>query len=435
MSRQMGNALRAIRKEKGLRIADLVEKGLSSATISFIEQGKSVKESKLHRYCEKLGIQPAQFPHLVEHQQKSHSQLQMHLSLLESKIQLHLEDSSLLAELRKLEKQGEMLSTVYFLKGLYYFNRKNWDRSRKYLERVVETAAKQKDFTSNLIASAYKELARISFFQKNDLKAALHYVQLGLDGYDSNGERAEIKFFLMIGKVIYLEKLNRIDDALHTLDILWDEYAELSGLEVLLNMYEIKASLLNRKKDFNKAIKYAVEGYRLASKNKSYRRAVELLTTWGNILTNLEDYRNAEQIYLLALEFKIKKKIEGNNLFVSTYTHLGLLYSKQKQVEKARDYFEKAIKEGKQSKDAPRYCFALMSFADFESNQRKFPSAVLYYEEAKNLAKDYHLENYLEVILVHLADCWKKAGEKDRYIRSLEEVQKLLLLKGGENIG
>lgn len=435
MTKEMGHALRSIRKQKGLRIADLVETGLSSATISFIEQGKVVKETKLQRYCEKLDIDPTQFPNLVEHQQKSNAQLHMHLSLIESQIQLHLEDGALLAELRKLEKQGEMLSFVYFLKGLYYFNRKKWDQAQKYFERVVETATKQKDFRSNLIASAYKELARISFFQKNDLKSSLHFVQLGLDRYNPNGDRREIQFFLIIGKVIYLEKLNRIDEALHILNELWNKHSSISNLEILLNMYEIKASLLNRKKEFDEAIKYAIEGYKLASKNKSYRRAVELLTIWGNILTNLKDYSNAEQIYLLALEFKKKKKIHGNNLFVSTYTHLGLLYSKQNEIEKSRDYFEKAVKEGKQSKDAPRYCVALMSFADFELTQRRFPSAVIYYEEAKTLAKEYHLENYLEVILVHLADCWKKAGDKNRYILSLEEIQKLLLDKGGKNIG
>jgi tetratricopeptide (TPR) repeat protein len=434
MTREMGHALRSIRKQKGLRIADLVEKGLSSATISFIEQGKVVKETKLQRYCEKLDIHPTQFLGLVEHQQKSNAQLHMHLSLLESQIQLNLEDGALLAELRKLEKQGEMLGFVYFLKGLYYFNRKKWDQAQKYFERVVETATKQKDFASNLIASAYKELARISFFQKNDLKSALYFVQLGLDKYDPNGDRSEIKYFLLIGKVLYLEKLNRVDEALFILDSLWSERYKISSTEILLNMYESNATLLNKKRKYKKALHYVEEGYKLASTNNKHRRAVELLTAWGNILLNLNEYETARTMYHLALEFKEKKKIQGNNLFVTTYTHLGLLYKKINDVEKAKIHLKKAVEIGKPSKDIPRYCFALMSLADFEASQHAYPSAILYYNEAKELAMAYHLENQLESILVNLADCWKQTGYQDRYIVSLEEIQKLLLGRKGENI-
>lgn len=306
----------------------------------------------------------------------------------------------------------------------------NWNKTKGYLNTCIDICQKNKLFPTNLVSCCYKELARVCFFEQNDIKKALEYVNEGLDYFDQSGDRQDIRLYLIIGKDSYLEKLNQIEESLHLLNEYWESFQEVTDLEVRLNAYEIKASILNKKGNYQKALDYVKEGFALSSTNQRYRRSQELLTTWGNICFSLEDYKQAEELYLQAVEFENKTK--ARNLLVTTYTSLGILYSHLKRSDDATEYFNRALKEGASAKDAQRHCFALTKFADFLIRESKYFDAIIALEEARKIAINNHFSNPLKDILVVLSDCWKLVNRQDKYIACLEEIH--LLIRGGDEL-
>ncbi|WP_044642476.1 tetratricopeptide repeat protein [Risungbinella massiliensis] len=382
---EIGKALRNYRKSRGLRLKDLADDQLSIATISSIERGIKVRKPKRDYYVKKLGIQ--NLAELSLNEQHDVNEVKQKLFLLASKIDSGLLDN-VLPTFRTLQSQcetnKELLSEYYYLKGKYYFKKSNWNKTKSYLNTCIEICQKNKLFSTNFISCCYKELARVCFFEQNDIQKALEYVNEGLDYYDKDGERQDIRLYLIVGKASYLDKLNLIDESMHLLNEYWESFQEVPDLEVRLNAYEIKASILNKKGEYKKALDYVKEGFALSSINQRHRRSQELLTTWGNICFSLKDYKQAEELYLQSLELEPKTK--ARDLLVTSYTSLGILYSHLKQNEDASEYFNRALKEGASTKDAQRHCFALTKFADFLIKESKYFEAIISLEEARAIA-------------------------------------------------
>ncbi|MCH5584851.1 tetratricopeptide repeat protein [Shimazuella sp. AN120528] len=416
-------ALRSFRRNKGLRLEDLADDNLSISSISNIEKGNRVREGTLEAYFSKLeilGLKRNSLFDLVKKERKLSEQLKLTFMLLESKIELNLL-SKVMPEIREMENKKEVPKEYsQYLKGKFYLKKRKWDQAKAHFEKVIEICKKNNNSSFNLIATSYKELARISFYERNDIQHSLVLVDEGLQYYDPDEEKNEIRYYLLIGKVSYLEKLNQTDEALHLLKEMWSSLPEITDVEIQLNMYEIMAALLNKKNRFTEALSYAKHGFSIAVRNQKYRRSQELLTILGNIYVNLEDHWSAENCYKEALTFEEKT---GKDLLVSTYAELGLLYKKMKQFEEAERHLQLAVKKGSQAKDAQRYCYALMSLAKFYLDQKSYINAIEHYKKAKELARQYKLSNKLQSILVDISECWKRAGYKENYYASLDEFQ------------
>src|SRR5690606_12014750 len=135
-------------------------------------------------------------------------------------------------------------------------------------------------------SACYKELGRIYFYYHNNLTLALQHTETGLQVYNENGERKIIKYALLSCKASYLEKMQQDEEALATIRELWSEKDQwYRSNEVVLNILEIQANLYAKKEFYDEAMTYALDGLEIARANKNLPRALELITTLGNICT------------------------------------------------------------------------------------------------------------------------------------------------------
>jgi tetratricopeptide (TPR) repeat protein len=328
------------------------------------------------------------------------------------------------------------MDMILFLKGLCYVKKNNLKTAEKFIQQSIDIidANKNAFSDSNLKSACLNELGRIYYTRDNNLNKALDYTNKGLKAFKENGDRQDVRYELLIGKVLYLEKLYRTDEALQTLDELWQSIQLINRLDVKLNMYELKASLLNQKKKYQKALIYAKEGLNIARANGTHEQAVRLLTVWGNILQNAGDYQSAENCYQLALRLENKLK-DKKYVLVSTLTQLGKLYSKMGNWEQAFTSLSMAVARGKKYNDAHRYCESLMALGDYYLETNQFEKAIEPYNDALSIANQYNFSRQKEKVLLNLSECWKKIGNTEKYVALLDELQAELRLREQEQEG
>ncbi|QKI81425.1 helix-turn-helix domain-containing protein [Kroppenstedtia eburnea] len=95
-AQEMGEIIRKVRKEKGLRLQELADNNISPATISNIERGRSgVKFDKIEYLFEKLDIHMDKLTELL-HKDKSETQeLENKLFVIETKRDIGMEEEAL----------------------------------------------------------------------------------------------------------------------------------------------------------------------------------------------------------------------------------------------------------------------------------------------------------------------------------------------------
>jgi tetratricopeptide (TPR) repeat protein len=423
----LGEALRKVRKKRGLRLVDLEDDQISFATISSIERGvPTVKPQNRLYYCQKLGFDVSQLPSLIHQENGERNKTENLLFLIETCIRLDCDAA--LEQLRKLQSQGKeyYLDKIYYLKGLCYVKKNKLKKAEHFFLQSIHAIEKKNHASDPHIKSAcLYELGQI-YYLRDHLYKALDYNEQGLNAFQPGENPSDLYDYLMIAKATYLEKLYRTDEALQILNELWERIGQINSLKVKLYMYELKAALLNKKKKYDEALKYAREGLHIARTNGAHEQAVELLTVWGNILQNANDYQTAENCYQLALRLENKLK-DKKVLLVSTLTRLGKLYSKMNKSREAYLSLSTAVERGKKYNDSHRYCESLMALGDYYIENGQYPKAVDPYEEALHIASSCNFTRLMEKALLNLSECWNKLGEKEKYIKMLGELQQLRL--------
>ncbi|MBH8603852.1 MULTISPECIES: tetratricopeptide repeat protein [unclassified Thermoactinomyces] len=432
----LGEALRRIRKEKGFRLKDLEDHRISFATISSIERGvPTVKPQNRIYYCQKLGFDIEDLPSLINKERENRSQIENLLFLIETCINLDCDGALERLRMLQQESKGQFMDIILYLKGLCYMKKNNLKAAEKYINQAIELIDSGKGTMNenNIKAACFNELGRIYYLRDNNLNKALDFVNKGLNVFIKSGDRQELQYELLIGKVSYLEKLYRTDEALQTLDELWASIQNINRLDVKLNMYELKATLLNQKKKFQTALTFAKEGLYIARANGTHEQAVRLLTVWGNILQNAGDLQTAENCYQLALRLENKLK-DKKYVLVSTLTQLGKLYGKRGEWEQSFNCLNMAVNRGRKYNDAHRFCESLMALGDYYLETDEYAKAITPYEEALEISTQYNFSRQKEKSLLNLSECWKKMGNTEKYVALLDELQSELRLREQEGL-
>lgn len=421
----VGKIIRKERKKESLKQSDLADENISTPTISAIERGMpNVSEEKRTYLCNKLKIKNTSLKHAEEKLKYEEIQLGKELHLIEARINL-VDPNKALDTIKMLESTKEVNHEYMkcFLMAKCYFNKRKWKRSRQLFKKTLIINNKNPYLNqTNIAATSYKELARISYFETNNIVEALNLVNKGIEIYDPNGERKDSIYYLLIGKVLYLEKINRIESAMNTLETLWQSIHDIKNLDIILNMYEMKALLLSGKmKFYSQALSFAIEGFEMAHSNQKHERAVELLNTWGNICVKMKDLEMAEKCYKIALELEDQVNKNQKYLFITTYTQLGNLYLLQNRIDESFTNLQQANKLALTSKSIHRYNNALIALGNHYLQIQLYQKAINPYLKALDQAKIYGLQK--QEILSKLSICWKNVGMQGKYIETLEELQ------------
>lgn len=419
----IGELLRKKRKEMRKRMEDFADGEISTATISNIERGLPiVNHNKIHYYAEKLGIKLDDFPTFYKQNSKTEEKFDSILVSIQSSIDLGDSEEGL----ERLKKFVIPDSSPYYvfklyLTGRYYLIKRKLNKSQGYFSDVLRLIEKFPSLArTNLKSICCYDLAR-AFYYKNDLQNALSYVQNGIDSFNPDGDKTKryIIHSLKISKAIYLEKLDRLDEALQTINDLWEDIDKIKSIYVLLNMYEVKSSILKKQKRGSEAIQIAYEGIELARVNRAYERSFDLWTTLSSIYLQRNDLQEAENCIRTALS--LKKKINDEYLFVNTYTHLGLLYIKKEQWDEAFKALQEAVRLGEKTNDALKYVYALIVLGDWYQLRKQYSEAVQTYQKAHELTLKHNFIKQRHMVLLELSKCWKELDEGE-FNKSLENL-------------
>ncbi|WP_175552391.1 tetratricopeptide repeat protein [Seinonella peptonophila] len=412
--KELGNMCRRKRKELGFTMEELEDEQISVSTISNIERGVPiVSHQKIEYYCvHKLKLNISDYNQLSQQERKLKLEKEEELWFIERLIEQGNPDEGL-TELKKFNLSGfrELEAMIFYLKGRAYYYKNQWEQARKNFLRTIEFVDKYPQIgKSNIASICYNDLGRINFFYYGNLKNALQYTELGISCFNPDGERYHILYTLKICQVLYLEKLNRIQDAYQTVKELWKCLDQIDYLDVVLNTYEMRAKLLFKMKRFDDAIYTAKKGLEISTLNKSPERTLELITTLGSIYLKLNQLNNAEKCFLEGLN--LKNQIAKKYLFITTFTQIGILYMKKKQFEKAQSYLKVAVEIGQKSPDVVRYAQSLTELGVCHLAQHDISKASDIFLQALSVAKNHSLYYKASQILTKLTKLWEHRDEE-----------------------
>lgn len=402
---------------------------ISTGTISHLENGgHRVSLDKLEYWCNVVKVNLEELLSKNPLEEIDEEDLKFELVAIEHTLdRVDIEEGWRRLNQLNLTKNNPLLSTVFYLKGKYFSEKKAWDQAYACFNKGVDIAkAYQVKSKNNIISACYYELSRVALF-KNDLRKALEFTQNGLKEFVKDGERKYCLYFLQVSKVIYLKNLNRIEEALVALDELNKQKSDIEATSVLLNMADLQAELLNRTERYEEATKFALEGIELARIENNFDRLFDLWTVLGTSYMYLKQWKKAERCLLEAL--KLKNKIKQEYLPVKTYRQLGELYNILDKTEKAVDNLKKAVKLGKKTNDALRTCESLTSLGDCYFKQGDFKCAEYEYEQALALAERHSFSAQKDILVIKLVCCYTTQGSEkikmfsDRLVAILSRLQ------------
>lgn len=425
---EFGKFIRQVRKSKDLRQSDLVDSFLSQTVLSNIESGKGqVSEDKMKYVLKKLGLKEnisEFYIHEKEKEQKNQEnslmeELKLKLISIENIIDLaNCEEG--LDHLREfpIPQKHAYHAIIEYLKGKCYFKKKNWKKSYNHFFNAIHLIDRQfpEMKYTNLKSACYQDLSTIEYVQ-NNFNQALRYTEEAEKYFIENGERKYCKHLILISKVIYLEKLNRLGDAQAILDELSinNHSSSTTNLyiseskESALNMYEMQAKLLFKSKRFPQAINYALKGIELARIDKMYERSLELWTTLGSIYIEMGKLSMAECCFTTAL--KLKKKITKEYLLAYVYSQLGKLYYKQGDIKLSEKEFLESLKYSRKTNDVFLEIQALMGLGKCNISINKHDKALDYLNEALKLAKQHAFTDQKNELLLITASFLREIGD------------------------
>ncbi|WP_044640755.1 helix-turn-helix domain-containing protein [Risungbinella massiliensis] len=423
----LGKFLKKQRKKLGYTLENLADDHISQATISNIERGiLGVSEEKVRYLCKQLNVEFSQYPKLLKKENDSQKKLLKTLLGIESLMD-YLGSNMPFDQLSNisLDQDDPMSFFVYYLNGKYYYHQNKWTKAKDHFIETLQLLKQLPEFkSSNIDAACFKELGRISYFHEGDTEKALHFNNQGLNSFQSDGERLNLKYTLLVTQAFYLEKLNRNEEANRTLDLLWEEIDKIDNSDVKINMYELRSLLFMKNKCHDEARKYAERGIEIAREYKRIDRGFELWTSLGSICVKLKEFEEAEDYFLLALA--MKDFVRKEYLLVSTHTQLGKLYLEQEKWELAKEQLETAVSIGEKSSDEFRYIEALEALGDYHLKNGNIKEAIHPYEISLTLAEKHGFPVLRHNCLVKLGYCYKEVNSP-KYKECMEKSFEIAL--------
>lgn len=428
---QIGATLRVERRKTGKSCEAIApEVGISHSTISLIERGfPNVSEEKIMIYASFFSLSKELLGVESEPERKERNLLS-NLFRIEKLIiadaDLALERLEKLNEAENLEELASFSPYVFFLKGLCYMSKTKWKGAVPHLLHAIKLIDNVPGMEkTNIKAVCYNELGK-SFHFQNDLMNALEYNEEGLKVYMADGERDTIKHNLMINQVIYLDKLAyQYEKALRILDELHKDLGRCPfhklQTNVVLQMYIMYATILNKQNMHQKALDYAKKGIEFATQNSQFEQLVSLQSTIGTIYLDIGNLHLAEECYLQSLELRNKIKKSKGYLLVPAYTELGLLYTKQKKWSAAETALKNAIKISEDNDDALGHIEALLVMGNCCVEQGMMVEAIPLYEKSLDLAKKHKHRTKQRKALLNLSYCYSYIGDEVEFSKYKDE--------------
>lgn len=417
---ELASEIREARKKKGYRQEDLALEGfLSTGTISRMERGSvSVSREKVTFLCEQLGVA------IEKYQQESDEADEVDVSLRLLSIENHLNMVSLdeaWEELRTVKPESEYHRVwALYLKGRYWERKGKNEKAKVVYSQIVENDDPELR-KYNFIPASYHALGRISFYEDYPDKA-MELVIKGLDSFYKDGEKEHIYHYLLISKVIYLEELNRNEEALLEIEDLWTNKSNIDSRQVILSMYEIKTRILTKLSRFDLAVTLATEGLNISRVNRMYDHAGYLWIALAECFQRQNKVKNAEICFQSAIKMSSYMQ---NKFFISKiYIQLGNLYQEAKNSQKTYEMFTTAVNLSRKNANKILLAESLQCVGDYYIQNEKIEKAKKAYEESIDIYKRLHKPKNIRSLLLKMAGCYRDS-DRTKYYDLLDEYHQI----------
>jgi len=427
---KIGGLCKQKRNELNLSLEQAGEKfGISPASISNIERGvNNVHKNLLKEYIIQIGLEEEIFA-IIPASKKKELEILSELDYIDGLVDAG-KTKYALQRLKKMD--AKILNTKdktaahalsEFIKGRCFFEERSFNKSKKHFRQAISLVEQTPEIEdSNIIAASLNEMSRIAYFE-NDLKGALEFTNDGLWSYISNGERTYTKYYLLVNKSLYLERLNCVEESLECIEELEKELKSIDAdkafeisSEIIIHMHIKFASILSKLKLRNKALTYAKQGLKIAKSQKRFNDVFTLHTDMGNILLKVGNPQKAAEHFADALEFRnyIRKK----HLLIPAYIGLGKIKLQKKKWIESEKYLQKAVALGEENNLIIECVAALISLADCHLKQKNYKKAIKVLNKALLMTKQNNqnnLKNHEKNIVMRLCKCYKSIKDNIKY--------------------
>ncbi|MBO2534086.1 MAG: hypothetical protein CW342_14650 [Thermoactinomycetaceae bacterium] len=411
--KEVGEIIRKVRKERGLRLEDLADDQISPATISNIERGvPHVRPDKVTYLLKKLDIPLDKLPEIINGEQRELEDLRLRLLIVETLSDVGQNDEALeQLESLGIEDSHLLAPAAYFLRGKILFRKKKWRQAERAFTNGIRLSEHHPHGDrSNMLSTCYLMLGLCSYHQ-NNLEKALEYTENGINTFHPDGERPYTIYTLLRNKAIYLERMGRVVEGLKVVEQVWEDLPKIPQMETCLSLYWLKAELLRRSGVLDDAMEVCMEGLHIARINKEYGSLFDLWMVLGSIYMEKGEWEKAEACFRLTMGIRSDEIREDR--IAATYTQLGLLYMHQKKWEESKKFLSKAIQCGEEGNDVRYLIAALISMGDFYRIQDRIDDAIPLYRRVTELSKKFNFREREYEAWYRLAQCYEKKDEKE----------------------
>ncbi|MGA8941681.1 MAG: tetratricopeptide repeat protein [Thermoactinomyces sp.] len=424
---EIGKFIRKVRKEKGLRLEDLADEHISTATISNIERGVShVNKDKVLYLMSKLELDLNEIPEMIEKDTETLESMQVKFAAIETMIQMGMPQRalSLLSNISE-ESYSRHQATIHYLKGKVFISTEDWRKAERELGEAIRLAY-QDPYSpmNNLEAASYGELA-LSRYRNKDYEQALRYVERGLETFDQEkGKERDnrVYYLLLVARVICLEGLDRIDEAYRYLEELWTKIPQIQSKDIVIKMYVYRARLLRRMELYHDSIRYAREGIQTAIGSRNTEEIIQLWNGLGQAYMEIGQLDDAATCFRFVWE--LADHVENQTEVTRAYISLGKVYYKQGKNHDAYNMLKQALEFAEKLYDPELLNQALFIMGKLLKQMKRFADAIEYLKGAAQIASKNKMKFRVYDSYYELAGCYEALGDTEGFKEATEQMYK-----------
>ena len=270
----------------------------------------------------------------------------------------------------------------HYIRLGYRYNTSNIDSTLLFLDKGVRLAKESKD--DNVVVTGLMALGNVSFF-KSELDKALDY---------------------------YIEA-EKICSSSET----------LKNTVKHANSLEYMGYIMERIKNFDKAMDYFSKSYEIALKLGFPDYIATMESNMAQQYMIKEDYKGAIPLLNKAISYYENFKVPDNRA-ISSYIKRGECYKHLDKFKEAERDYLKAVEIAKLPNNKKHYTTALYRLADTYLYFKDYKKAETYYREAEVLCKEEKNYEYLKIIYKGLAEIETQNKNYENVISLLKETIK-----------
>lgn len=289
-----------------------------------------------------------------------------------------------------LDKEALALQII----GKSYFNLKDYDESIKWLKKII---ARKKDFSAFRSYASAHQIIGHSYWRKRNFEQALKFFEKSLEIREQNNDKTETaRDCLNLGGLLsdlgnYTKSIEFNNKAYNIFKTLKDERGIGFATGNLGGCYYNLG-------EFEKGLNYQLKAVSYAKKIKDLALLGRSLNSAALLYQKLGNYKKAVESSLESL--KIKEKLNDN--LTSAYTNLGIIYKEWNNFDKAREYYNKALKISETEKDKPSISRILNNIGNMLLEQNKDDLALSYFKKSLILKKELDDKQGMMVVLSNI---------------------------------